>query len=59
VAFSEDTTVVDSNGEVTEMNGAHGDKDSADSHSKPGALDKSTRTADIFLTHIQMRLKMK
>jgi len=37
VAFSEGTTIVDSNGEVTEMNGKHGNKDSADSHTKSGA----------------------
>ncbi|KAL1310638.1 hypothetical protein AAFC00_000907 [Neodothiora populina] len=37
VAFSEGTTIVDSNGNVTEMSGAHGDKDSAESHSKQDA----------------------
>lgn len=55
VAFSDETTLVDTNGEVTEMNGAHGDKDSAHSHSKPGSYDESTRILDRFLTHIQMR----
>ena len=36
VAFSEGTTIVDSNGEVTQTNGNLGDKDSAEAHSKPG-----------------------
>ena len=36
VAFSEGTTVVDSNGQITEVNGGHGEKDSAEAHSKPG-----------------------
>jgi len=36
VAFSEGNTIVDSNGEVTEVNGGHGDKDSAETHSKSG-----------------------
>ena len=36
VAFSEGNTIVDSNGEITEVNGGHGDKDSAETHSKPG-----------------------
>ncbi|KAF2436510.1 hypothetical protein EJ08DRAFT_578515, partial [Tothia fuscella] len=43
VAFSEGTTVVDSNGDVTEMNGG-GEKDSAESHSNEGdaAVDEVT-----------------
>lgn len=34
VAFSEGTTIVDSNGEITEMNGQHGEGDSAEAHSR-------------------------
>ncbi|GAB7349960.1 hypothetical protein MBLNU459_g0652t2 [Dothideomycetes sp. NU459] len=40
VAFSEGTTIVDSNGDVTETNGGHGEKDSAESHSADAAADK-------------------
>jgi len=40
VAFSEGTTIVDINGEVTEMNGEHGHKDSAETHSREAVGDK-------------------
>lgn len=46
VAFSEGTTIVDSNGDVTERtNGAGGDKETAQSHSDPNgdaAVDEVT-----------------
>ncbi|KAF4555913.1 Eukaryotic translation initiation factor 2 subunit beta-like protein [Elsinoe fawcettii] len=48
VAFSEGTTIVDSNGEVTEVNGNHGEKDSADSHSKPSEPKADDETAAMF-----------
>ncbi|PSK60744.1 hypothetical protein B9Z65_894 [Elsinoe australis] len=48
VAFSEGTTIVDSNGEVTEVNGNHGEKDSADSHSKPAEEKPDDETAAMF-----------
>lgn len=44
VAFSEGTTIVDSNGQVTEMNGAHGDKDSAAAHSGGKTCHRYTPT---------------
>ncbi|KAJ9619821.1 translation initiation factor eIF-2 beta subunit [Taxawa tesnikishii (nom. ined.)] len=49
VAFSEGTTIVDSNGEVTQTNGEHGDKDSAQAHSAPEGGDKEVdEMADMF-----------
>lgn len=43
VAFSEGTTIVDGNGEVTEMNGAGGDKETAQSHgTSDPAVDEVT-----------------
>ncbi|KAF2151855.1 hypothetical protein K461DRAFT_279365 [Myriangium duriaei CBS 260.36] len=46
VAFSEGTTIVDSNGKVTEVNGGHGDKDSAEAHSKPAEAEAGDKEAD-------------
>lgn len=42
VAFSEGTTIVDSNGEVTEATEQHGDKSSAEAHSSEGGVDEMT-----------------
>lgn len=43
VAFAEGETIVDSNGEVTEQAAPEGEKDTAESHSKPdGAVDEAT-----------------
>lgn len=43
VAFSEGTTIVDSNGEVTEATEQHGDKSSAEAHSSAeGGVDEMT-----------------
>ncbi|KAF1989750.1 hypothetical protein K402DRAFT_390720 [Aulographum hederae CBS 113979] len=41
VMFSEDTTVVDGDGQVTETNGTHGDKNSAESHAHSPELNAS------------------
>ncbi|CZT22386.1 probable translation initiation factor eIF-2 beta chain [Ramularia collo-cygni] len=47
VAFAEDQIVVDSEGNVSEANGAHdGEKDSAASHSKDAAVDEVTAMFD-------------
>ncbi|KEQ69259.1 hypothetical protein M436DRAFT_56387, partial [Aureobasidium namibiae CBS 147.97] len=42
VAFSEGTTIVDSNGQVTEATEQHGDKSSAENHSAEGGVDEMT-----------------
>ncbi|MCJ1385863.1 hypothetical protein MMC17_008987 [Xylographa soralifera] len=46
VAFSEGTTIVDSNGEITEMNGTS-DRTTAESHSTPPPADASTADKDV------------
>ncbi|KAI9694729.1 MAG: hypothetical protein M1822_000345 [Bathelium mastoideum] len=61
VAFSEDTTIVDGNGEVTEMNGngsvKHGDKDSAESHAKAEAKDADD--IDAMMQDLSLKKKKK
>ena len=60
MAFSEDTTIVDGNGEVTEMNGngsIHaGDKDSAESHAK---TDKDPDDIDAMMQDLSLKKKKK
>jgi len=46
VAFSEGTTIVDSNGDITEMNGTS-DRTTAESHSTPAPADTSTTDKDV------------
>ena len=61
VAFSEDTTIVDGNGEITEMNGngsiKPGDKDSAESHAK--AEDKDPDDIDAMMQDLSLKKKKK
>ncbi|MCJ1397225.1 hypothetical protein MMC11_000417 [Xylographa trunciseda] len=46
VAFSEGTTIVDSNGDITEMNGTS-DRTTAESHSTPAPVDASKADKDV------------
>ncbi|MCJ1323061.1 hypothetical protein MMC15_008412 [Xylographa vitiligo] len=46
VAFSEETTIVDSNGDITEMNGTS-DRTTAESHSTPPSGDAATADKDV------------
>ncbi|KAF1354762.1 eukaryotic translation initiation factor 2 subunit beta [Delphinella strobiligena] len=48
VAFAEGTSVVDSEGNVTEMNGDHGEKDSAEAHSGESVDKDVDEVADMF-----------
>jgi translation initiation factor 2 subunit 2 len=61
VAFSEDTTVVDGDGQVTEMNGNGslngGDKTSAESHAK--AEDKEADDVDALMGELSLKKKKK
>ncbi|KAL9069161.1 MAG: hypothetical protein Q9157_006255 [Trypethelium eluteriae] len=61
VAFSEDTTIVDGNGEVREMNGngaaMPGEKDSAESHSK--TEDKDSDDIDAMMQDLSLKKKKK
>ncbi|KAI9684522.1 MAG: hypothetical protein M1820_010885 [Bogoriella megaspora] len=61
VAFSEDTTIVDGNGEVTEMNGngsaKTGEGNSAESHAKPG--DKDADDIDAMMQDLSLKKKKK
>ena len=61
VAFSDDTTIVDGNGEVKEINGngsaKPGDKDSAESHSK--SEDKDPDDIDAMMQDLSLKKKKK
>ena len=46
VAFSEGNTIVDSNGEVTEVNGGHGEGNSAETHSRGTEMPEQHNVLD-------------
>ncbi|KAK4981362.1 translation initiation factor eIF-2 beta subunit [Elasticomyces elasticus] len=60
VAFSEGTTIFDSNGEVTETNGTtNGDKSSAEAHSISDSKDKDVDEMDAMFADLATKKKKK
>lgn len=60
VAFAEGETIVDSNGEITEQAAPEGEKDTAESHSKPdGAVDEVADDFDALALSSKKKKKSK
>ena len=59
VAFAEGETIVDENGEVKETNGLNGDKESAESHSRPDGESKEVDEMTAMFEGLAKKKKKK